>query len=152
MSCLTVEVTHGSQQAIVRGHVYTPTILGHMSRHRSTVTSRLAVHDRQCRDVRHTFSLQWITGRLALRHIDNPMHIEADLFRARRPSFVAEAIYVLAVVSSIEGVVTGGYCFLIDNVLICWADDLDGTERRVSNCCLETSSAIAARLPVAVSR
>lgn len=77
------------------------------------------------------------------------MHIEANLFRARRPSFIAEAIYVLAVISSIEGMVTGGYCFLIDNVLVRWANDLDGTERGVSIRCSKTARAIAARMLVA---
>lgn len=72
------------------------------------------------------------------------MHVEADLFRARRPSFIAEAVHVLAVVSSIEGMVARGDSFLVDQVLVRWANDLEGTKRRVSNCCLESAREIIA--------
>lgn len=35
------------------------------------------------------------------------MHVEADLFRACRPSLVAEAVYVFSVVAGVEAVVAG---------------------------------------------
>lgn len=91
------------------------------------------------RDGRRTFRFQRITRRLALRHIHNPMHIEADLLRARGPGFIAEAVYVLAVVSGVEGMVARGDSFLVDQVLVCWTNDLERTKRRVSECCIESA-------------
>ncbi len=44
------------------------------------------------------------------------MHIEADLLSACRPSFVAEAICMFAVVACIEAVVARGNGFLVHDV------------------------------------
>ena len=54
--------------------------------------SRLRVREHVGELVERTLNLQRITWRLALRHIHNPMHVEADLLRARRPSFITEAV------------------------------------------------------------
>ena len=66
---------------------------------------------------RHTFSFQRITRRLALRHVYDPMHIEAHFFRAGAPGFVAETVDVLAVGSGVEAVIAGGDSFLVDVVV-----------------------------------
>lgn len=52
-----------------------------------------------------TLLLQWVLRGLALRHINYTVHVEADLLRVGRPVFVAEAVFVLAVVSCDERVV-----------------------------------------------
>ena len=52
-----------------------------------------------------TLLLQWVLRGLALRHVDYTVHVEADLLRVGRPVFVAEAVFVLAVVSCDERVV-----------------------------------------------
>jgi len=52
-----------------------------------------------------TLLLQWILRGLALRHVDYTVHVEADLLRVCRPVFVAEAVFVLAVMSCDERVV-----------------------------------------------
>lgn len=150
MSCLTVGVTHGSQQSQASKPSRSPSYLEPLPPQQNTITSRLAVHERKRRDVGHTFSLQRITRCFALGHIHNPMDIEADLLRARRPSFIAETIQVLAIVARVERMVAGGDGFLVDYVLVRWADDLDSTERRVSDCCLESTHKSAVRKPVAV--
>ena len=61
------------------------------------------------------------------------MYVEADLLRARRPSFVTEAVEVFAVIPGVEGVIARGYSFLIDDVVVHWANDLDRTEKGISN-------------------
>lgn len=45
------------------------------------------------------------------------MHVEADFFGICRPMLVAEAVGVLSVLVSVEGVVPGGHGPLVDTVL-----------------------------------
>lgn len=52
-----------------------------------------------------TLLLQRVLRGLALRHVDYTVHVEADLLRVGRPVFVAEAVFVFAVVSCDERVV-----------------------------------------------
>lgn len=92
--------------------------------HRSIMTLRLTVHKCRLGGVGHTFNLQWITRRLALWHIHNPVHIEADLLRARRPSFIAEAVYMFTITSCVEGMIAGGDSLLINQVVVRWANNL----------------------------
>ena len=54
------------------------------------------------------------------------MHIETDLLRARSPGLITETIDMLAVVLGIEGVVTGGDGFVVDDVGVCGVEDLSG--------------------------
>ena len=61
------------------------------------------------------------------------MYVEADLLRARGPSFVTEAVEVFAVISGVERVITRGYSFLVDNVVVHWANDLDRVDKVISN-------------------
>lgn len=65
----------------------------------------------------HTFLLQRVGWRLALRDVDDAMHVEADFFGICRPMLVAEAVGVLSVLVSVEGVVPGGHGPLVDTVL-----------------------------------
>lgn len=78
------------------------------------------------------------------------MHIEADLLRTRRPSFITEAVQVLAIMSRIERMVARGNGFLVDQVLVGWADDLNSRKRGVSEFGLESMQEIATHVPVAV--
>lgn len=71
-----------------------------------------------------TFFLERVTGRLALRHVDDTMHIEADLLSTCRPSFVAEAICMFAVVACVEAVIARGDGFLIHDVHVRRVNDL----------------------------
>ena len=75
--------------------------------------------------VARTLFLEWITGRLALRHVDDTMHIEADLLSTCRPSFVAEAICMFAVVACIEAVIARGNGLLILDVHVRRVNDLE---------------------------
>jgi hypothetical protein len=61
-----------------------------------------------------TLLLQRILRSLALRHVDNAVHVEADLLRVRRPVLVAEAVLELAVMCRSERVVTGADRTLVD--------------------------------------
>ena len=56
------------------------------------------------------------------------MHVEADFFRTRRPELITEAVHVLSIVSRIERMITGGDAFLVDQVLVVWADNLRNRE------------------------
>ncbi len=71
-----------------------------------------------------TFHFQRIIGRLALRHIDNTVHIEANLLRARWPRLVAEAVDMFAIIACIEGVINWWDGFIIYEVGVCWVLDL----------------------------
>lgn len=53
-------------------------------------------------------------GCLGLGHVDYTVHVEADLLRVRRPVFVAEAVFVLAVVSCHERVIARADGALVD--------------------------------------
>ena len=64
-----------------------------------------------------TLFLQWVLWRIALRHVDYTVHVEADLFRIRRPMLVAEAVCISAVFSCVEGVVAGADGSLVDDVV-----------------------------------
>ena len=58
-----------------------------------------------CRLVSLTLLLKRVLRCLALGHVDNSVHVEADLLRVCRPVLVAEAVLVLAVVGCDERVV-----------------------------------------------
>ena len=75
--------------------------------------------------VARTFFLEWITGRLALRHVDDTVHIEADFLSTCRPSFVAEAICMFAVVACVEAVIARGNGFLIHDVYVRRVNNLE---------------------------
>ena len=74
--------------------------------------------------VARTFFLERITGRLALRHVDDTVHIEADLLSTCRPSFVAKAICMFAVVACVEAVIARGNGFLVHDVHVRRVNDL----------------------------
>jgi hypothetical protein len=52
-----------------------------------------------------TLLLQRILGSLALGHVDDTVHVEADLLRVRGPVLVAEAVLELAVMGGSKRVV-----------------------------------------------
>lgn len=93
----------------------------------SSILAQPIAHDAQGRwnSVARTLFLKRITGRLALRYVDNTMHIEADLLSACRPSFVTEAVDMFAVVACIEAVIAGGNGFLVYDVHVCRVNNLE---------------------------
>ena len=75
--------------------------------------------------VARTFFLERITGRLALRHVDDTMHIKANFLSTCRPSFVTEAICMFPVVTCVEAVIARGNGFLILEVRVRRVNDLE---------------------------
>lgn len=61
-----------------------------------------------------TLLLQRILGSLALGHVNDSVHVKADLLRVRRPVLVAEAVFEFAVVGCCERVVARADRALVD--------------------------------------
>lgn len=78
------------------------------------------------------FRFQGIVGHLVLRNVHNTMHVEADLFAARRPVFVAEAVFEFAVLMGVEAVVARRNTALVDEVFARGIENLETRAEAVS--------------------
>ena len=57
---------------------------------------------------------------------------------------------MLAIMSRVERMVARGDSFLIEQILVCWADNLNSTELRVSICDAESVQEVAAYMSATV--